>query len=311
MSRLTESQKEEIRYNIYEQLFLDERASLTSMSRKLGLARNTVTSHYNYMIENEILFPPSMRLKMFDDLREYVYFLTFEKPMRIFQGLETHPHVVYQCLMSGAFDLVVIADTLLDFGVYPGLKRCILGGPRGDYLFTRVSRTTYKKAFNDIKTTVLEAELEPSELDMEFPSREIVWTNLEWRLFYDLKYDMRRTFTQIVKKHKVSKWLFYQAYERVKKNCVITIPFYPKGASSYFPFYITLKTEYEHLLSDIFLKIPCIGAVFKVEDRLAAWINIVRTFPYNEFFGFLNWMKDRNIIEDLMYAFPIYFERRD
>lgn len=304
-------QKAEIRYSIYEQLFQDERASLTSMSRKLGLARNTITSHYNYMVENQILFSPSMRLKMFDDLREYVYFLTFEKPMRVFQELETHPNVVYHCLMSGAFDLVVIADMPLDIESHPGLKRCILGGPRGDYVFTYVSRTTYAKAFQDMKTTVLEAELEPSVLPMEFPSREIVWTDLEWKLFYDLKYDMRRTFTQIVKKHKVSKWLFYQSYERVKENCVITVPFYPKGASNYFTFYITLKTEYENLLSDIFLKMPCIGATFKVEDCIIAWINIIRTFPYNKFFGFLNWMEDQRIIEDMMYAFPIYFERRD
>ncbi len=311
MSRLTESKKEEIRYSIYEQMVQDERASLTSMSRKLGLARNTITSHYNYMIENQILFPPSMRLKMFDDLREYAYFLTFEKPMRVFQELETHPHVVFLSLLSGAFDLVVIADAPLRFESHLGLKKCILEGPRGDYSFTHVSRTTYEKAFNDIKTTVLESELEPFVLPMEFPPREIMWTDLEWRLYYDLKYDMRRTFTQIVKKHKVSKWLFYQSYERVKENCIITVPFYPKGVSNYFTFYITLKTAYENLLSDIFLKIPCSGATFKVGDYLVAWINIIRTFPYNEFFGFLNWMEDHSIIEDMMYAFPIYSERRD
>lgn len=311
MSRLTDAQKMEIHYSIYEQVFQDERISLTSMAKNLGLARNTVTSHYNYMIENEIMFNPTMRLKMFDDLREYMYFLKFEKPMRVYQELEQHPHVVYHCLTSGAFDLVVLTDSPIDFESHPNFKECFLQGARSDYITPRISRDTYREAFEKIEKTLEEKEHQPSSIPVEFPPRTIMWTDTEWELFYDLKYNMRRTFTEIVKKHGISKWLFYRAYERIKANCVKIVAFYPYKRSSYTDFYFVFKTDYEELLKDLFMLLPCNNMVFKVDKYLVAWINIIRTFPFKDFFGLLHWMDDHGMIEDMIYALPVYSPNRD
>jgi hypothetical protein len=284
---------------------------LTSMSRKLGLARNTVTHHYTYMAENKILFPPGIRLKMFRDLREYVYFLRVEKPMRVSRELENHPNVIYHCVASGAFNLVVLADCPLDFESHPSFRECILGGPRGDYHLAHVSRATYEETFKEMKRRLEGKGLEPSCMPSEFQPREIMWTDLEWRLFHDLKYNMRRTFTEIVKKHKISKWLFYRAYENIKRNCIIVVPFFPRKRPSYSDFYIVLKTDYERFLSDLFLQIPCTGMTFKVEDHLVAWVNIVRSFDFKKFFGILQWVDDHGIAEGMMYALPIFDQRRE
>ncbi|MBU7014051.1 MAG: winged helix-turn-helix transcriptional regulator [Theionarchaea archaeon] len=311
MSRLTEPQKADIRLSIYEQLVQDERISLTSISRKLGLARNTVTSHYNHMIDHEILFPPGLRLKMFQDLKEYVYFMQFDKPMRVFQELEGNPRVIFQCLTSGAFDLIVFTDSPMDFESHPSHKETVLEGFRGDYSFTHVTHTTYRDVFDEFKKNLQEEKLEPGFLSTDLPSRKIVWTDLEWRLFYDLKYNMRRTFTEIVKKHKISKWLFYQSYDRVKENCIVTVPYYPEGASMYADFYLLLKTDYEKGLSDFLLQLPCTGLTFKVENHLVAWVNILRSSSFTEFFGILHWMQDNGIAEDLKYVLPIYQNRRE
>jgi hypothetical protein len=311
VSRLTEIQKTDIRHSIYEQLVQDERISLTSISRKLGLARNTVTSHYNHMIEHEILFPPGLRLRIFQDLKEYVYFLQFDKPMRVFQELEGNPRVIFQCLTSGAFDLIVFTDSPMDFESHPGYKETVLEGFRGDYSFTHVTHTSYRDVLEEFKRTLQEEELEPGFLPTDLLPRKIIWTDLEWRLFYDLKYNMRRTFTEIVKKHKISKWLFYQSYERVKENCIATVPYYPEGASMYADFYLLLKTDYEKGLSDFFLQLPCTGLTFKVEGYLAAWVNILRSSSFTEFFGLLHWMQDNGIAEDMKYVLPIYQNRRE
>lgn len=307
MSRLTESQKREIRHNIYEQLWQDERISLASMARNLGLARNTVTSHFNYMMENEILFPPTLRLKMYKDLREYVYFLNFKKPLRVYQELERHPHVVYHVLMSGAFDMIVLADTPIDFESHPNFEGCFLQGPRSDYYYAHVSRDSYQEAFHKIKKIIETADFEESQIPMDFPRNEIKWSELEWKLFYDLKYNMRRPFTDIVKKHGISKWLFYQCYDRIKGNCITTVPYYPLGLPNYSDFYIILKTQYEKDLLDLYLKIPCAGVTFKVKDYLLAWINVVRTYSFKEFFGLLYGMCDHGLASDLTYAIPVTY----
>lgn len=306
MSRLTDAQKMDIYYSIYEQVLQDERVSLTSMARNLGLARNTVTSHYNYMVENEILFTPTMRLKMFDDLREYMYYLRFDKPMRVYHELERHPQVVYHCLTSGAFDLVAVTKSPVDFESRPGFKECLLQGARGNYCVPHVSRDTYEDAFRKIENNLKEKEHAPSLISTELPPREIMWTDLEWKLFHDLKYDMRRTFTEIVKKHGISKWLFYRAYERIKKNCIEIVSFYPQKRPNYFAFYIILKTDYENLLMDLFMQFPCVSMVTKVDNHLVAWINIIRTFPFKDFFGLFHWMNVHGIVEDMEYALPVY-----
>ena len=301
----------EIHYQIYEQLLQDERISLTAMARNLGLARNTVTSHYNFMIENEILLPPSLRLKMFGDLREYMYFLSFEKPLRVYQELEKDSRVLYHCLTSGAFDMVVVSESPMKFASHPHFKKCVLHGPRGDYYYPRVSRDTYEEAFQRIRTTLEERIIEPSLMPHTFPPREIVWSDLEWELFYDLKYNVRTPFTQIVKKHGISKWLFYQSYERIKHNCSIVISFYPMKRSNYSDFYFVFKTDYEKALGDLFMQLPCSSMICKVGDRLVANLNIIRTFPFNRFFGLLHWMDDNGMIEDMMYGLPIYYHTRD
>jgi len=304
-------QKREIRYSIYEELLHDERISLTSMAKKLGLARNTVNSHYNYMIRNEILFPPSMRLKMFEDLREYVYFLTFERPMRVYQELENDPRVVYHCLASGAFDMVAITETPVNFESHPYFEGCLLHGPRSDIYFpSHISLDTYEEAFQKIKKTLKAEDPEPGGLHTEFPKREVVWTDLEWKLFYDLKYNMRRTFTEIVKKHGISKWIFYKSYKRIKKNCIRIISFYPKKRQNYSDFYFLFKTDYEKALTDLFLQLPCSSMIWHVDDRMAVWLNILRTFSFREIFGLLHWMDDHGIIEDMVYALPVYSHKK-
>jgi len=307
VSRLSDSQKEEVRYRIYEQLLQDERISLARMAKNLGLARNTVTSHYHYMIENEILLPPSLRLKMFDDLREYVYHLTFEKPVRVHQELEKNPHVVYHCVTSGAFDMVVITDTPVDFESHPRYKGCLLQGPRSDLVFPpKISQDTYEEAFCKIETRIKEGPLEPSLLPTEFPPRKIVWTGLEWELFYDLKHNIRRPFTEIVEKHEISKWLFYRSYERIKENCIKIVSLFPKKRVNYSDFYFIFKTDYEKALADLFMQLPCGSMYWHVGDRMVTWINIVRTFSFKRFFGLLHWMDDNEIIEDLKYALGFF-----
>lgn len=311
MSRLTDVEKREIHHCIYEQVLQDERISLTSMAKNLGLTRNTVTSHYNYMIENEILQLPTMRLKMFDDLREYMYYLNFEKPLRVYQELEHHPHVIYHCLTSGAFDMVVLTDSPIDFESHPSFKGCVLQGPRGDYYVPHVSRDTYEEAFQKIEKKVKEDQIERSLISMKFPLREIVWTDIEWELFYDLKYNMRRTFTEIVKKHGISKWLFYKSYDRIKKNCIKIVSFFPEKNLNYSDFFFILKTDYEESLIDLLMQLPCASMFSKVDNHVVAWINIIRTFSFKRFFGLLNWMDDHGTIEDMMYALPIHSAIRD
>lgn len=307
MSRLSEAQKMEIYYQIYEQLLQDERISLAKMARNLGLARNTVSSHYHTMMENEILLPPALRLKMFKDLREYVYYLSFDKPMRVNQELENNPKVVYHCVTSGAFDMVVTTYSPVDFESHPRFKGCLLSGPRSDIYFPApISRDSYEVAFQKIQKTLQEEDLKRSSIPMKFPKREIIWSDLEWELFHDLKHDIRRTFTEIVKTHDISKWVFYRAYERIIQNCIRIVSFFPKKRLNYSDFYFIFKTDYEQALADLFMQLPCNSMIWHVDDRMVAWINIVRTFSFKRFFGLLHWMDDHGIIEDLKYALAFF-----
>ena len=306
MSRLTEEQKREIHYSIYDEVFQDERISLTSIARNLGLARNTVTSHFTYMIENEILRLPTMRLKMFRDLREYMYYLNFEKPLRVYHELASDSRVVYHCLASGAFDMVVLTNTPVDFENHPSFKNCILSGPRSNYSIPHIARVSYEEAFQRIKKAVEDDQITPSKISMEFPPQKIEWTELEWMLFYDLKYNMRRTFTEIVKKHGISKWLFYRSYERIKENIIKLVAFYPCKQMNYSDFFFVFKTDYEESLTELFMQLPCISMITKVDDYVAAWLNIIQTLPLKDFFGFLHWMSDHGYVENMMYALPVY-----
>lgn len=307
LSRLSKQQKREIHYRIYEQLLQDERISLAHMAENLGLARNTVTSHFAYMMENEILLPPSLRLRMFRDLREYVYLLSFEKPVQVYQELENNPDIVYHSVTSGAFDMLVIAKSPVNFESHPNFKECLLHGPRSDIFFpSRISRDTYAEAFYKVKQQLVDGEYERGLLPTAVPEREIVWTDTEWALFYDLKHNTRRKFTEIVKKHNVSKWSFYRSHERIMKNCVKIVSFFPEGRLNYSDFYFMIKTDYEKALTDLFMQLPCSSMFWHIEDRMVAWINILRTFSFKDFFGLLHLMDDHEIITDLKYALGFF-----
>jgi Mn-dependent DtxR family transcriptional regulator len=72
MNILTKEEAKHIRA-MYELRTEEPRIKIYEIAQHLEIVRNTVYKRQKKATENGILFSPELRLKMYDDVKEYVY----------------------------------------------------------------------------------------------------------------------------------------------------------------------------------------------------------------------------------------------
>ncbi|KYK36932.1 MAG: hypothetical protein AYK19_07805 [Theionarchaea archaeon DG-70-1] len=294
MSRFSPEKKQSLFRGIYEADSENPRLRLYELAEYLGTVRNTAAEYRKMAYENQILFPPQLRLKMFSDVKEYACAFKADDAFRVFEQLKSDPRVCYQVLCKGRLDLLVI--TSFPFSVKEvAASELIFRGARSDYIVPYVSDIDGKTALNLMMEKVEESP-SPSKWEVTYPRREIFWTNHEWDLFQLLRHNASRPYTELASRIPLHYDTFSSSLERIFANTILFVPYYPKGYESYMSWILIFKSNYEQLLIDMLSCQPCTTVLYKVADWFVADVK-VETNLAGHYLRLLYGLEDTGIID--------------
>jgi hypothetical protein len=241
-------------------------------ARHCGTVRNTFTKYWGEGLKEKIFFPPQIRLKMYENRKEYVYLVQSDKVHELYDYYENHPNVIYLAYTLGKFDLLIQTDTPLESIPH----NTILYGSRSNYAFPKIPYYSFETAFEKMEA-LLNRSYEPSWMTIEYPEEpEINGASFGWQIFPYLKYNLRPNYTSIVRKLGISFTSFYKGFEYLLQVSTVLLPYYPLGFRQYSQHFFVVWTDYEDLLCELFGCLPCCVSITKVNDALLIYSSILR-----------------------------------
>lgn len=118
---------------MYKTFLYDPRVYYHDAAHICGVARNTLTKHWEEGLENGVFFNPQIRLNMYKTRKEYIYLVQTDKVHELFEYYKGHPDVIYLVYCLGRFDLLIQTNRPLD--VIP--NNTIFYGGRSNYISLR------------------------------------------------------------------------------------------------------------------------------------------------------------------------------
>lgn len=260
--------------------------------------------------DSGILHNPELRLKMCEDVKEYVYALSSDSAFRTFHELQKDSRICYQTFATGYFDLLLITSEPLPLSELNILGKTVLEGSRSNYICPGVPATDYTDAIGMIELFTRK-DFEPSEWVIEYPTREVDWKEIDWKLFFLLRHDMTKKYTELARSVKMSYDGFRWSLKRILANTQVIVPYYPEGYSRYTRFLFMFKSDYEKMLLDMFSLVPCFTMMYKVRDWLLVHFRIFPSDLTDRFFSILYDLQDRGYIDRVKTTFPITYWHPD
>lgn len=305
MSILTKEEAKHVRA-MYELRSEEPRLKIYEIAQHLGVVRNTVYNRQKKALENGILFHPQLRLKMFEDVKEYVYVISSDNAYNAFHQLQGDDRVCYELFATGYFDLLLITSVPFSQKELERLGEVKLGGFRSNYVYPKVPNTDYLTAMDKIEDFT-QRDFHPSEWAVEYPPKEVHWKEIDWKLFSLLRYDMTRKYTTLAKSVKMSFDGFRWSLKRILANTQIIVPYYPEGYSQYIHFLFMFQSTYEEMLLNLFSLVPCFSIQYKVEDWILVQFSILPLDLIDRFFNILYGLHRRGCIDRIKTTFPITY----
>ena len=301
MKSLTNPSNVDIYYSMYYAYLEKPRIFKTEMSDFIGKSLNTMSKYVKLAEENDIIFPPQLRLKMTKQAIEYMYFAKVSDPVECFPFLK-ESGAFYVCLLSGFYNLMFMSYSPVDITHLPQYRGMFLSGKRSDYIVPTVPKQTFEKAYEKIDIK-LKMEPEPSLLSLDFPEG-IQWSEDVWFLYHVLKYNFRLKYTPIIKHYHISVSSFYDRLEKIKMQTEVYIPFYPLGQMQYTIFHLLIKSRFHRFLIDCFSEFPASSLHCRVKDFLFSRVSISKWTERTKFLKLLSSLQHLGIIEDYETSLP-------
>jgi hypothetical protein len=308
MSRLPEKRIHSLYRGIYEAYTENFRIKLHGLADNLGVVRNTASCYLRNAYNNEIIFPPQLRLKMFAEVKEYVYALKVHDEFRTYEGLKCNSQVFTMEVGKGIFDLLVITSLPLDLEEIP-VREVVFSGERSDYVIPFIPDIDCRTSLEWMRKKGKETPM-PSSLSTAYPNREILWTNRDWDIFQLIRYDASRTYTEIARKTPLHSDAFAESLTRILPNTISYVPYYPKGHESYMSWTLIFKSEYELFLIDLLSYFPCTTVMYKVADWLVAHIKVDPQCS-GSYLRFFSQLEDQGYIDTFDMGFPAVYWHPD
>ena len=302
MTVLTEEQLRNMPF-IFQSCIEDHpRVQPAEMGRKAGIARHTAKKYFDLFIEQKVLHPPQMRLKICDRIAEYVYLLKVTDAEAFIPVLEAEEYVFYYCTLGGSYNLLFMSYNPIDFSHLKGYEQTVLSGIRSNYYVPPVENRSYKTAYREIFESC-NRKVEPSMFEMKF--EEFEWTEELWELYCDLKYDLRVDFTPLVKIYGFKSSTFYERINLFNRYCDIYVPLYPDGEDNYTFFYLLIKTDYQKFVVESFGQLPVFSTHIRVKDFLLSYVPVLHGEERNFLRNVISLWQQRGIIDsyDLSIAY--------
>ncbi len=150
------------------------------------------------------------------------------------------------------------------------LHRC-----RSNYFYPEVPFYSFESALDRMEN-LIGREHNKTKIKVEYPVEppEIGSPHYGWMIFPYVKYDLRFTFTKIVKKLEISFESFHKGFDYLLNVCTVLLPYYPLEFQQYMQFFFLFWTDYEEFIREFFSLLPCHVSITKVNDALLIYASI-------------------------------------
>ncbi|MBU7035786.1 MAG: winged helix-turn-helix domain-containing protein [Theionarchaea archaeon] len=251
--------------SIYELLDRAPRIQVKEVAHVLGINRNTAGARLKDAVDKGYIVGPQIRKKSFLNLAEYIYFIHTDDPIGLFRTYTQDPNVVYHTLMDGFSNLRIISLKELD------LDGVVAGGRRSDYHISYAPDNSWEHSIKTMQEMMDTCDPEPyvprGFINTHW-SESAEWSETDEILFRELKYDLRKPATPLMKTHhisadNISKWL-----ERLPECCTIFTSYFPETVAAYDPYVFMVETDYEDFVIELFSHLPTTTWFYRVSKYL-------------------------------------------
>jgi hypothetical protein len=294
---------------MYQTYLGDPRLLYREVAKECNSCRNTISKYWEEGLENKVFFPPQLRLNMYENRKEYIYFIQSDSAHKLFYYFKNHPDLVYVVFCSGKFDIFLQLSAPLD--VLP--DRTLFYGSRGNYIHPAIPLCSYEFALLEMEAAS-NTEVEPSKIPVEYPPEppEVGSSHYGWMIFPYIKYDLKITYTSIVKTLHISYESFHKGLDYLMNISTKLLPFYPLGFSSYSQYFFVFWSDYEEFLCKLFSYLPCHTSIFKVNDALVMLVSIEKGERFSErVFYLCSKLQESGFINRFWSSRPIFYWRPD
>ncbi len=301
MSIYTKEDIRQLQHCIYCTFLDNPRLYYDEGAEKCKTVRNTFTKYWKEGLEELVFFPPQIRLKMYKNMREYIYLVQSETPHRMYKEFKTNPDVIYLSYTLGNFDLLI--QTCKPLEEIP--DRTLFSGCRSNYEYPRTPYYSFETALDQMESSLKGSHI-PSTTIVQYPYEpRLKGAEYGWKIFPYIKYDLKTNYTFIVKKLGLSFNTFYAGFNYLLAVSTVLLPYYPFGYRQYSHHFIVLWTDYEDLVRQFFGFIPCHVSITKVNDALIVYAPFIITLEH-KFFGLLYEMLETGLLNRCWTATPLH-----
>ena len=275
---LNEKWKKQYR-DIFELICKDPRIEITTLSEELGLDRETVTNRLNEACKQGRIIGPQIRRRSYQNFSEYVYLVNCKDPLELFLQYIKNRNITYHAVMEGSPNLWVTSKEKISIE-----GDVLASGLRSDYYMSfppHHSWETAIKAMNKKGRRFDPEDYQQKGVIQNHWDKTIEWSEEDKKLFRELKYNLRKPLTPLIRKCGISGRKAWNWLERLPECCSILTSYFPDTISAYDPYLYIFETDYEDFLIDLFSELPTSCLFFKVSDKLILYAYIDREFLRN------------------------------
>lgn len=295
MTRLSEEEKQYLKYQIYRFRYDDPWISNKKVAKLLDRSISTINRYAKQAEEGGIILNPSLKLKPHPQFKAAL--LSFENKYRALDELKAHKEIRFICLYHGDWDFRVTYDASIDFTEIPGHIKTVADGVIGPGISPRVEYISWERCFEFMEHFLEEKEVHKSEFDHQPCVPE--WDEEDWQLYYYFLPNVRKSFKELREETPIS-WRKYQEWKKnLTAYCTITTGFFPEGYLGYNDMTLCFQTRYEKYIAGLFSLMPTSSLFFRIGKYFLANIFIPKEYDklprvYDVIFQLL----DRGIISD-------------
>ncbi len=308
LARLSREEKQYLQYQIYSLRYDDPWIPNKKIAKIVGRPITTVNRLAKEAEENVIVYHPQCRLYC---PNERGALLLIEDKYKAFNELKENPHMTYECLVQGGWDILVLYYEPMNLAEIRGYKGMLLEGPVRNVILPKVPYISWEKCFQKMEDLLdKRRHIEESTLDREvcYPD----WDEEEWRLYYTFKDNLRKNFNKFRKQCRIS-WRKYGEWKKnLRKYCKIDISYYPDGYEAYISMLLSIRTHHEKYIWELFSFLPASPVIFKIGDNLLIAVLAPRNnWHQYRILGMISLLRDDGIINSYLDGFPLHYEKKE
>ena len=303
MGNISQIRKLEDYYTIFEQVYEEPGITIFDIAQNTGISRNTVAQYLKDMYEHQIIVGPHICMRPAVNYAEYVYLMNFENPLETFKGLKGFPHVLYNAVLIGGWNTMVITDKQLDFPQLVGFQDMVYEKRKGVTYTPKPVFTTWN-CFKSVYNYIDQFTPKWTEYN-DYLCSVLPWSKNEWVLYHTFQSCMRKKVTPTLRGIGVR----YEHYTQWKKGlqdyCTVHTRFYPDGYENYLHYCFLVTTDCKESVIALFSLFPTTPFVTEVGNQLLICVAVNKTDAIRNLLCTVHDMKVKEMIHNWKYAVVI------